>query len=270
MRYVLASLVLLGFLVLPLCAMAQPAVPEGMVRVEGGTYTPLYRGVLSDGIQQVEAFYLDARPVTNADFLAFVTAHPEWRRSQVKTLFAEVDYLEHWAGDLDLGDPSLAERPVVNVSWFAANAYAAWQGKRLPTVAEWEYAAAAGRSRPDGHAEGGFAQRILQEYGRRPATARLHVGAGEPNYWGVYDLHGLVWEWVYDFNSALVTGESRNNTDLDTGLYCGSASLGASDFMDYAAFLRFALRSSLEARYTMRNVGFRLAAFIPAYASRHP
>ena len=76
---------------------------------------------------------------------------------------------------------------------------------------------------------------------------------------GVWDLHGLVWEWVEDFNSSLVTGESRADAALERSLFCGSGALGASAFLDYAAFMRQALRSSLRASYTMRNLGFRCA-----------
>jgi formylglycine-generating enzyme required for sulfatase activity len=70
-------------------------------------------------------------------------------------------------------------------------------------------------------------------------------------------MHGLVWEWNYDFNSALTTGESRGSANSDNTLFCGGGSLQANDKNDYAAFLRFALRSSLKAKYTVSNVGFR-------------
>ena len=148
----------------------------------------------------------------------------------------------------------------MNVSWFAAEAYARWKGKRLPTTDEWEYAAKAGLRSRDGGREQGFMGRVLQLYSRRPGTGLGPVGSTFRNYWGVYDLHGLVWEWVHDFNTALVTGESRNNTDLDLKLFCGSGALGASEFRDYTAFLRFGFRSGLEARYAVPNLGFRLAA----------
>ena len=72
-------------------------------------------------------------------------------------------------------------------------------------------------------------------------------------------MHGLVWEWVDDYNTALVTGESRGDSGLDRNLFCGSESVGSSDPKDYAAFMRFAFRSSLEAKYTVRNLGFRCA-----------
>lgn len=257
---------LLATMVALLLSTAATAQPSGMVLVGGGTYTPLYRGFAGETEVRVDPFYLDVYPVTNAEYLAFVEANPEWRRSRVKRVFADDQYLRHWAGDLDLGGPELAARPVVNVSWFAAQAYAAWKGQRLPSVAEWEYAAAAGHSRPDGDREPGFHRHILALYSRTPGRDLPPVGSTFENYWGVYDLHGLVWEWTLDFNSALVTGESRNDTDLDIQRFCGAASIGATDFKDYAAFIRHAFRSGLEASYTVANLGFRLAADAPAHA----
>ena len=85
------------------------------------------------------------------------------------------------------------------------------------------------------------------------------VGSGEPNYWGVQDLHGLIWEWVADFNTALVTGESRGDTGLERSLFCGAGSLGAPERDNYPAFMRFGFRGSLKANYTVHNLGFRCA-----------
>jgi formylglycine-generating enzyme required for sulfatase activity len=83
------------------------------------------------------------------------------------------------------------------------------------------------------------------------------------NVFGIWDMHGLVWEWVSDFNTALVTGESRADSGLDRQLFCGSGSSGASDFSDYAAFMRYAYRSSLRGNYTVANLGFRCAEDAP-------
>ncbi len=77
------------------------------------------------------------------------------------------------------------------------------------------------------------------------------------------DLHGLVWEWTSDFNSALVTGDARGDTGLERQLFCGAGSLGASDRANYAAFMRFGFRSSLRAGYTVHNLGFRCAKDMP-------
>jgi len=54
-----------------------------------------------------------------------------------------------------------------------------------------------------------------------------------------------------------VTGESRADASLERSLYCGSGAAGATDFEDYGAFMRYAFRSSLEARYNVANLGFR-------------
>ena len=84
---------------------------------------------------------------------------------------------------------------------------------------------------------------------------RVHA----PNVQGVYDMHGLIWEWVEDFNASIMTGESRADVALDRNLFCGGGSASAADPGDYAAFMRYAFRGSLQAKYTIRNLGFRCA-----------
>jgi len=229
--------------------------PENMALVPAGTYTPLFK---SEGPIAVPAFYLDAYPVTRGDFLEFVRENPPWRRSAVKRIFADESYLRDWAGDLDLG-PADPQSPVTRVSWFAAKAYAEWQDKRLPTLAEWEYAAAASETNAVGLDEPRYNQRILDWYSRPVRDVLPRVGSTFRNFYGVWDLHGLVWEWVTDFNTALVTGESRADAGLDRSLFCGSGAAGAAEFKDYAAFMRYAYRSSLKANYCVANLGFRCA-----------
>lgn len=220
----------------------------GMVSVPGGTYTNLFR---NEGIVEVAAFLLDPYPVTNAEYLEFVRANPDWRRSRIRRVFADASYLTHWLGDLELGPAAPSNSPVVNVSWFAARAFARARDARLPTRAEWEWAARAGR--PDEIA------RILAWYGKPVRGPLPAVGTTVASPDGVWDLHGLVWEWVEDFNTALVTGESRADPGLERDLFCGSGALGAASFEDYAAFMRYAFRSSLKADYTVPNLGFRCA-----------
>ncbi len=146
---------------------------------------------------------------------------------------------------------------MVHVSWFAARAYLKAEGKALPTVDQWEYVAAASPDRADASRDPAFLERLRVWYGR-PTPGRLPpVGSTARNVYGVSDLHGVVWEWTLDFNSALVTGESRADASLERALYCGSGAAGAADFEDYAAFMRYAFRSSLEARYSVANLGFR-------------
>lgn len=238
------------------------AAPDGLAYIPGGTYEPLYETGTEDDSQQVEPFYIERLPVTNAQFLEFVTQNPRWQRSSIPSVFADDGYLSHWTGDTSF-QRELADSPVINVSWFAARAYADWKGMRLPTTAEWEVAAMASEDSPRGMDDPAYRSRIVDWYSRpRNATERT-VGSVYENHFGVWDMHGLVWEWVEDFNEGVVSGDSRENVDMDLRMFCGSGSIGASDVSDYAGFIRFAFRAGLEARYTVRSLGFRVAADIP-------
>lgn len=238
----------------------------GMVRVPAGIYRPLFRSETDPKTIPIAAFQLDALPVTNGEFLDFVRTNPRWQRSQVKRLFADDGYLRHWAGDLDLGTNStqVSRQPVTHVSWFAAKAFAAWRGKRLPTSAEWEYAASAGFDQLDGTNDVAFVRAVQRWYSTPTPEALPAVGAGRPNFHSLYDLHGLVWEWTSDFNSAMVTGDARGDTGLERQLFCGAGSQGANDRANFPAFMRFGFRSSLKAGYTVHNLGFRCAADLPS------
>ncbi len=246
---------------------AAGAVADGMAVVPAGELRPLFRGgSVSNGVAApvaVAAFRLDRRPVTNADFLAFVREHPRWRRSGVARLFAEAGYLRHWKDDLDPGGVDVAQQPVTHVSWFAAKAFATWKGRRLPTTDEWELAAAAGFATREGRAEPTF-QRLIARWYASPAPETLpEVGSRPPNVDGIQDLHGLIWEWTSDFNSALVTGDARGDTGLDRQLFCGGGAAGATDPADFPGYLRYGFRSSLRAAYALHNLGFRCASDLP-------
>ncbi|CAM4038031.1 formylglycine-generating enzyme family protein [Gillisia limnaea] len=229
---------------------------EDMAYVKGGSYIPLY-GADSVWVK-VDDFLLDPYPVTNAEFLKFVHENSEWKKSGIKKLFADERYLYNWKSDYSLGENVSEKAPVTNVSWFAAKRFCECQGKRLPTLDEWEYAAMADEDTPDARVKESYNQKILSWY-ETPKTFENNVGSTFKNYWGVYDLHGLVWEWTLDFNAVLLSGESRNDSDTDRNLFCGSGSVGATDLMNYAALMRYAFRGSIKARYSIKNLGFRCA-----------
>jgi len=250
-------------------AAAQPAEPlAGMVLIPAGVYTPLLRDQADPARVPVAAFCLDERPVTNGEYLAFVRANPHWRRSQVPALFADAHYLARWAGDLEPGPRAPGEAPVVEVSWFAARAYARWAGKRLPTIAEWERAAAAGFHGDTGRIEPGFQAAVLGWYATPQPAVLPAAGAGRPNALGARDLLDLVWEWVDDFNSALVNGDSRGAGGA--GFFCGGAAAENRDPADYPAFMRLGYRSSLKADYAIANLGFRCARDLAPRVARNP
>jgi formylglycine-generating enzyme required for sulfatase activity len=232
----------------------------GMIEIPGGVFKPLFRSVTDAPEIKVAPFLLEKYPVTNEEFLEFVKVNSRWRRSAVKRLFADESYLKTWAGDLELGTNAGPRAPVTFVSWFAAKSYAQWKGKRLPTVAEWEFVAGASRTQANGESDPEFRKELAGWYSTLSSARLPAVGSRSPNYWGVHDLHGLVWEWVSDFNTAMVTGDARGDTGLDRQLFCGSASVGARDPSNYFAFMRYGFRSSLNADYCVHNLGFRCAA----------
>lgn len=232
---------------------------QEMKMIKGGIYTPLY-GVDSAKVE-VETFQLDVYPVSNKEFLEFVKENPKWRKSNVPQLFADGNYLKDWKGDVQLSEHLLPNTPITNVSWFAAKNYCAILGKRLPTVDEWEYAAMADQTTADARKKPEYNQYILEWY-ESPKSFNNTIGSTFKNYYGIYDMHGLVWEWTSDFNSILISGESRKDVDKDNSLFCGSAAVGASDLMNYAAFMRYAFRGSIKANYAVKNLGFRCAKSI--------
>jgi sulfatase modifying factor 1 len=229
-----------------------------LIPIPSGSYQPLY-GRAGDAPATVAAFRIDRDAVTTGEFLAFVRSNPTWRRSAVKSVFADrASYLASWRGDLDAGGPEHREQPVTGVSWFAARAYCAAQGKRLPTVAEWEYVAAASRTSRDAARSPMFIASRLELYTTR--AARQGVQPRERNVYGVRGLHDGPWEWVEDFNSVLVSDDSRGSGARSHQLYCASAAIGAADPRNFPAFLRYAVRAGATPRTSIENLGFRCAA----------
>lgn len=232
-----------------------------MVVVPGGNY---YSFLVTNSNKPipVAAFMMDETAVTNAEFLEFVKANPSWQRSKVNRLFADANYLKQWAGDLDLGKDrqKLGNTPVVNVSWFAAEAYAKWKGKRLPTVAEWELA---GAGKPDKLKQGmSLTDFILDWYNRPNAHQLPPIKSTYRNEYGLYDMHGLIWEWTFNFNSFISKGDSRATTEDEKKLFCAAGAMSVKDRKNYAAFLRFSYRGSLKGSYCIANLGFRCAKSI--------
>ncbi len=247
------KLLIIGLLCLP--GLKSSGQQQDMAFIEGGTYKPFVKGDKEE--VPVNAFWMDKKAVTNTDYQRFVEANPQWSKENAKRIFADSNYLYHWP-DSGLsqhsGPPDGA--PVVNVSWFAAKAYCEWQNKRLPKLHEWEFVA---RAFPKNDVSADSLQRIISDWYSNRLKHDFLVGSVYQNTYGVWDMHGLVWEWVYDFNSIVMNNDGRNQEEMPEGLFCGSASLNANDATDYAAFVRFAFRTSLKGNYNLRKLGFRCA-----------
>jgi len=150
----------------------------------------------------VSGFQVDVHEVTNAEYKACEDAGgctaPHYSYSMTRATY--------------YGDPSYGDFPVIAVDWYQAEDYCAWAGKRLPTEAEWEYAARgglAGKRYPWGDTK------TCDDacYGRWDSTNECFnfchngicdndthpVGNYTPNGYGLYDMAGNVWEWVNDW-----------------------------------------------------------------------
>lgn len=250
------------------------AAKSGWIKIASGDYRPLFAASEADPkgtlplvsektqtsikektpqtLTHVDRFILQKELVTNGDFLQFVSENSEWQKNQVKGIFADKMYLLHWNGPLTIGDARLQSQPVVNVSWFAARAYCRWIGARLPTSDEWEYVLS--KDVPEQRD-----QTILAWYSKPSDEQQPFLDSRYTGKLGAHDMVGRAWEWTLDFNSSLVTGESREDTSLSRSMFCGAGSIGAADPSEYATFMRLAFRSSLKGNYALPLLGFRCA-----------
>jgi formylglycine-generating enzyme required for sulfatase activity len=242
-----------------LIAQAELAAQPSWAAVPGGKFESVLPP--APGIKQVTVrkFYLDRTPVTNAQFAVFLQKNPEWRRDRVARVFADEQYLSHWQSALAPGK-ALANKPVVHVSWFAANAYCESRGARLPTWYEWEFVAAASGTLSDARNDPAWRQQILNWYSRSGRGELPDVGGTPANLYGARDIHGVVWEWVQDLSGMLVSSDNREQGDPDLMRFCGEGALTMEQKENYATLMRIAMLSSMKASYTSATMGFRCAA----------
>ena len=177
-----------------------PLPPKGMVTIPAGEFEMGSNDAEAGNNEQpvrtvyVDAFYMDETEVTNTQYKEFLLENPRWRKDRIEKEFHNGKYLNDWNGnDYPRGK---ANHPVTWVSWYAAMAYAEWANKRLPTEAEWEYAARGdlkGKKYPNGNTiTPGDAN-----YGRNVADT-TPVGKHPKNGYKLFDMAGNVWEWCMD------------------------------------------------------------------------
>jgi len=135
---------------------------------------------------RISAFMMDKFEVTNKQYFEFCEV--------TKTPFPYFWGMKEFKSGMDYPD-----FPVVGVSYSDAEKYARWAGKRLPTEAEWEYAARGGLQGKN-YPLGDQVDSTQVNYGRKFKSI-LKVGTFPPNGYGLYDITGNVWEWTSDFYS---------------------------------------------------------------------
>jgi formylglycine-generating enzyme required for sulfatase activity len=155
----------------------------------------------------VDDFYLDKNLVMNAEFKKFVDANPGWQPGRISSELDNGNYLKHWKMPDTLTQK--ANHPVVNVNWYAAVAYCQWEGKRLPTEAEWEFAARGGQTVlfPWGDEMPNGKRANFSGSGLGTTSA---VGAYPPNGYGLFDMAGNVWQFLADEWQAYPANARKN------------------------------------------------------------
>ncbi|MBQ5965892.1 bifunctional serine/threonine-protein kinase/formylglycine-generating enzyme family protein [Massilia sp. ZL223] len=203
-------------------------------------------------------FAMGRYPVTVGEWRAFVLA-TGWQPN------GEID----WAAP---GFPQSDEHPVVGVTWFDAQKYLQWLSAatgrryRLPSEAEWEYACRAGT-----HTAFSFGDTISPElanydgsftYNGGPAGAyrRGTTAAGmfPPNPWGLYDMHGNVWEWVQDVVHENYEGAPNDGSAWEQGGDQARRILRGGSWLYNPRYLRSALRNGFSAVLSNDIVGLRV------------
>jgi formylglycine-generating enzyme required for sulfatase activity len=257
-----------------------------MVLVPGGTF----RMGTIDGpphetpVHEVEVapFFMDRTEVTVGEFAAFVEATNYRTEAEVLRWSGVFDPARHqWVAvdgatwrrpDGPDQPPAATDEPVTQVSWNDAQAYARWAKKRLPTEAEWEFAARGGADqmpyvwgrdlRPDGRPvanwwQGPFPERDSGEDGFR---GRAPVGRFAPNEFGLVDMTGNVWEWCADWYDDGYYARSPRR--VPTGPAAGSERVmrGGSWMCseNYCTNYRPGARSKATPDTGLNNAGFRL------------
>jgi len=232
--------------VLVFAAAGQAADAGAFVDVPGGEFRSVIPEGDGDKFVSVADFTIQDAPVTNADFLRFVLHHRQWQRDTAVSLFVDEQYLSSWAGPISLGPDSRAQQPVTQVSWFAANAYCESQDARLPSWYEWEFTAAANATQADARELPQWRQHILSWYSTSGGSPLPEVRSKAANYYKVFDIHALIWEWVVDFNALLVSGDNREQGGADQLQFCGAGAISMEEKERkpvYDAQPRFSLRA---------------------------
>jgi formylglycine-generating enzyme required for sulfatase activity len=265
----------------------KPVALPGMVLVGGGSF----QMGTGDGmpfeapVHQVEVkpFYIDEHEVTVAEFAKFVEAanyKTEAEKFGWSAVFDTASGEWEHTGGADWRHPdgpnsqSEPDEPVCQISWNDATAYAKWAGKRLPTEAEWEYAARGGLAgkkyswgdelRPASSGgkpvanwwQGNFPGDNTGEDG---FIKRAPVKSFAPNGYGLYDTAGNVWEWCADwyaedyYKNSPVNNPAGEKSGEERSIRGGSWMCAENFCTNY----RVAARSHATPDSGMNNLGFR-------------
>ena len=203
----------------------------------------------------LDGFWLDRTPVTNAQFAVFLNAEGNQEERRVIWLDLHYSRLER-VGNQYRSRGSYADHPVTGVSWYGATAYAHWAKARLPTEAEWEYAARGPEGRIYPWGDTFEVSRLNCKKTGIGGTAPVGRYANGTSWCGALDMAGNVWESVADIYGDYLSGRQVNPTGPATGtkrVLRGGSWRSASDR------LRSPIRVRSDADIGDIDIGFRCA-----------
>ncbi len=205
------------------------------------------------------SFYMDQYEVTNAEYCNFLNQHGNKKEKGAYWLDIEsTDCSIEKVDNLFVPKTGLENHPVVEVTWYGANAYAQHLGKRLPTEAEWEYAARGGNKSKNFTFSG--ASDPLNIGWFLSNTKNLQpIGKKPPNELMIYDMSGNVYEWCSDWYDRLYYSKSPINNptgaiDKDDPLY---KVIRGGCWISIPDFLRVTRRNSFNPDFSDYTIGFR-------------
>jgi formylglycine-generating enzyme required for sulfatase activity len=235
-------------------------MPQAMVPLVAGKFlmgspTSEHDRDISESQHEVSvaAFWMDPTEVTNAAFQKFLIANAKWQKPQVKPDFVDDEYLRNWKNaEYPFGEHG--NYPVTRVSWYAAQAYCTWMKKRLPTEAEWEYAARAGTTKAywwgDDWTPASAAGN--SERGPDPVGKQAHR-----NQWNLFDMLGNVKEWTSTVYKPYAYNASDGREDPQS---TSARTVRGGSWADTPEYIRAAFRISKAPNFTDGLVGFRCAS----------
>ncbi|HBX68315.1 MAG TPA: hypothetical protein DEH25_02715, partial [Chloroflexi bacterium] len=217
----------------------------------------------------LDDFYMDQYEITNAQYAEFLNEAGNQSSAGVTWMNAPDKQVKiHQYGSQWRVDSGFANYPVIEVTWYGAQAYCAWRGGRLPTEAEWEKAARGGL-------EGN-----LYPWGDQTPSCDLanlngcsdfpfEVGEFSPNGYKIYDMAGNLWEWVSDWYGidAYTFSSDSNPTGPSTGT---AKAIRGGGWGDWPYRLRVSQRLDFEPGKSDNSTGFRCARPIESEVAAAP
>ena len=222
------------------------------IPISGGTF------VMGDSQGDMEEQMMN-RPVFRVTISNFEMSRDEITVEQYAVFLRDTNHPRPDNWELQLKYP---KRPVVFVSWNDAVAFASWAGARLPTEAEWEYAARGkltGMKYPWGDNEPADRANYNNEWenGKGWIKYLKESGSYPPNRFGLNDMSGNVYEWCYDWFGPYSGGLSTNPTGAESSLY-GRVARGGG-WNSGSKYIRNSVRGPLNPDDTFPHTGFRIA-----------